>query len=60
MKSLLLLAAFAAAHTSGSLQYPRVIEHDGHLRITCSRGKCSLEGIRVAPDEVGRLCHGEL
>lgn len=59
MKSLLLLAAFAAPHTSGSVQHPHVIEHDGHLRIPCSRGKCSLEGVRVAPDERERLHHSE-
>lgn len=60
MKSLLLLAAFDAAHTSGSVQYPHVIEHDGHLLITYSRGKRSIEVIRVALDEVERLHRGEL
>jgi len=52
--------AFDAAHTSGSVQYPHVIEHDGHLLITYSRGKRSIEVIRVALDEVERLHRGEL
>jgi len=52
--------AFDAAHTSGSVQYPHVIEHDGHLLVTYSRLKRAIEVIRVPLDEVERLHRGEL
>lgn len=52
--------AFDAAHTSGSVQYPHVIEHNGHLYITYSRHKTSIEVIRVSLDEVDRLRQGRL
>jgi hypothetical protein len=52
--------AVDVAHTSGSVQYPHVIEHDGQLVITYSRQKRSIEVLRVSLDEVERLHRGEL
>jgi hypothetical protein len=52
--------AFDAAHTSGSVQYPHVIENDGHLFICYSRKKTAIEVIKVSLDEVERLRRGQL
>jgi hypothetical protein len=52
--------AFDAAHTSGTVQYPHVIEHDGHLLICYSRLKTGIEVIKVSLDEVERLHTGGL
>ena len=52
--------AFDAAHTSGSVQYPHVMEHNGHLYVTYSRRKTSIEVIRISLDEVDRLRQGRL
>ena len=52
--------AFDAGHASGSVQYPHVIEHDGHLLITYSRHKTAIEVIRISLDEVERLHRGAL
>lgn len=52
--------AFDAAHTSGSVQYPHVMEHNGHLYVTYSRHKTSIEVIRISLDEVERLRQGQL
>ncbi len=38
-----------------SLQYPHVIEHDGHLLIAFSRNKTAIEVLRIELDEVNRL-----
>ncbi|MBC8289541.1 MAG: exo-alpha-sialidase [Planctomycetes bacterium] len=38
-----------------SLQYPHVIEHDGHLLIALSRGKVQIEVFRVSLDEIDTL-----
>ena len=38
-----------------SLQYPHVIEHDGHLRIALSRGKVQIEVFHVALDDIDAL-----
>jgi hypothetical protein len=52
--------AFDSAHTSGSVQYPHAIEHDGHLLICYSRQKIGIEVIKVSLDEVERLRTGKL
>ena len=52
--------AFDAAHTSGTVQYPHVIEHDGHLLICYSRQKIGIEVIKVPLTEVERLRKGQL
>ncbi len=38
-----------------SLQYPHVIEHDGHLLIALSRGKVQIEVFRVKLDDIDTL-----
>lgn len=35
-----------------SLQYPHVIEHDGHLLIACSREKTAIEVVKVSLDDI--------
>jgi hypothetical protein len=52
--------AFDAAHSSGTVQYPHVIEHNGHLLICYSRQKIAIELIKVPLDEVERLRTGKL
>ena len=39
----------------GSLQYPRVIEHEGYLWIALSRCKLQTEIFRVSLDDVDEL-----
>lgn len=43
-----------------TFQYPHVMEHDGHLLIAFSRGKQTIEVIKVSLDEVDRLRTGAL
>jgi hypothetical protein len=50
--------AFDAAHEGGSVQYPHVIEQDGHILVTYSRGKTTVEVIKVSLDEIERLRKG--
>lgn len=38
-----------------TLQYPHVIEHDGHLHVAFSRNKTNIEALKVALDELNRL-----
>jgi len=45
---------FDAAHLTSSIQYPHILEHDGHLLIAWSRGKTTIEVIKVALDEIDR------
>lgn len=52
--------AFDAAHGSGTVQYPHMIENDGHLFICYSRHKTAIEVIKVSLDEVERLRSGRL
>lgn len=52
--------AFDSGHTSGSVQYPHAIEHDGNLLICYSRQKIGIEVIKVSLDEVERLRTGKL
>lgn len=42
-----------------SLQYPHVIEHDGHLLIALSRGKVQTEVFRVRLDDIDALLKSE-
>lgn len=47
--------AFDASHSSGTLQYPHAIEHDGHLLIAYSRQKTTIEVVKISLDEIDRL-----
>jgi hypothetical protein len=42
----------------GTLQYPHVIEHEGHLYIAFSRNKATTELLKVALDDVAALLSG--
>ena len=47
-------------NSSGTVQYPDVIEHGGQLLIAYSRHKTAVEVIQVSLDEVDRLRQGKL
>jgi sugar lactone lactonase YvrE len=49
---------FDAAGTSGTVQYPHVMEKDGQLLVAYSRSKTDIEVIKLSLDEVDRLRQG--
>lgn len=46
---------FDAEHTSGSVQYPHAMEHDGAVFVAYSRHKTAIEVIKIPLDEIERL-----
>jgi hypothetical protein len=51
--------AFDATHESGTVQYPHVIENDGHLFICYSRKKTAIEVIKVSLADLENLRQGK-
>jgi hypothetical protein len=51
---------FDTGHTSGTLQYPHVLEKDGHILISYSRHKTVIETVRIDLDEIEWLRAGKL
>ena len=51
---------FDAEHTSGTLQYPHVLEKDGQLLISYSRHKTVIETVKISLTEIERLRDGKL
>jgi sugar lactone lactonase YvrE len=49
---------FDATGTSGTVQYPHVMEKDGQLFVAYSRNKTDIEIIKLSLDEVDRLRQG--